>query len=204
MLIHRGVLWRISSENKSNGDLKYMAEKTKKPVEDKEEKEGQEGKKDVQPKKGLPINIIIISILALCLVGGGFFVWKTGLLSKFTGKEDAETGAKTEETEGAAVDIGAINELETFIVNLSGDSGNHYLKVKISLELDSENLKIEIEKRLPQFRDSILTLLSSKTIEDVKTLEGKAQIRAEIMTILNQYLKTGKITNVYFGDFIVQ
>ena len=183
-----------------------MAEKAKKKDEEREEKDGQKGEQKAAPKKGLPINIIIIGILAVCLAGGGLFVWKSGLMSKFSGKDKAKTEEteNTKETEGGSGEIGSIYELETFIVNLSGDSGNHYLKVKVSLEMNSEKLNLEIEKRLPQFRDSILTLLSSKTVEDVKTLEGKAQIRAEIMTMLNQYLKTGKISNVYFGDFIVQ
>lgn len=176
-----------------------MAEKTKR---NEDEQEGQEGQVEAQPKKGLPVNIIVISILALCLVGGGLFVWKAGIISKFTGKDGAK--AETEETDSTSGEIGAIYEMETFIVNLSGDSGNHYLKVKMSLELTSESVNVEIEKRIAQFRDSILTLLSSKTMQDVKSLEGKAQIRAEVITILNQYLKTGKVTNVYFGDFIVQ
>lgn len=177
-----------------------MAEKAKKTDEEQVEQEGKEGQ-EAAPKKGLPINIIVTAVLALCIIGGGLYVWKGGLLSKFTGKSEART---EEKTESAAEEVSAIFELETFIVNLSGGAGNNYLKIKISLELNKETLKEEIEKRLPQFRDAILTLLSSKTYEDVKTLEGKAQMRAEIITMLNQYLKTGKITNVYFGDFIVQ
>jgi flagellar protein FliL len=177
-----------------------MAEKEKKSEE---QAEGQDGK-DVQPKKGLPIKLIIICVVALCIAGGGLYVWKGGLLSKSSDKKEAAEGSKTAEGEAAVTDVGAMYELETFIVNLTGGAGNNYLKVKISLELDSELLKAEVEKRLPQFRDSILTLLSGKTFDEVKTVEGKAQIRAEILTILNQFLKTGKITNVYFGDFIVQ
>jgi len=176
-----------------------MAEKGKKPDKEQEGQEVQE--EQGAPKKGFPLKIIIICILGLCLIGGGLFVWKGGVLSKLSGKEKAKTETKTE---GENIEIGAIYELETFIVNLSGGTGNNYLKVKISLELGGEIVKAEVEKRLPQFRDSILTLLSSKTYEDVKTLEGKSQIRAEILTTLNQYLKTGKITKVYFGDFIVQ
>lgn len=179
-----------------------MAEKTKKKEDEEEGQEPKEGQEE-KPKKGLPINLIIIGILVLCLAGGGVFVWKAGIISKFSGGD----GAKAEmEDEEASEEIGSIYEMETFIVNLSGNSGNHYLKVKVSLELGGSEADVnpEIEKRLPQFRDSILTLLSSKTMEDVKSLEGKAQIRAEIMTMLNQYLKKGKVTNVYFGDFIVQ
>jgi len=194
-----------SLKNQPNGE-EDMADKAKKRDEGLEEKDGQDTEKEVAPKKGLPVNIIIIGILALCLAGGGLFVWKSGLISKFSGKDkaNAEDTENAKETGGGSGEIGSIYELETFIVNLSGDNGNHYLKVKISLETTRADLSAEIEKRLPQFRDSILTLLSSKTMEDVKSLEGKAQIRAEIMTMLNQYLKTGKISNVYFGDFIVQ
>jgi flagellar protein FliL len=176
-----------------------MAEKAKKPGEEQVEQEGKEGQESA-PKKGLPINIIVTCVLALCIIGGGLYVWKGGVLSKFTGKSEARTEEKTE----SAAEVSAVYDLETFIVNLSGGAGNNYLKIKITLELNNELLKEELDKRLPQFRDAILTLLSSKTYEDVKTLEGKAQIRAEIITMLNQYLKTGKITNVYFGDFIVQ
>ena len=176
-----------------------MAEKAKKPTEEQTEVEGKEGQEAASPK-GFPLNIIVIGILALCLAGGGLYVWKGGLLSKFSGKKEASTSqAGSEKSE-----IGSIYELEAFIVNLTGGAGNNYLKVKINLELNNAELKTEMDKRLPQFRDAILSLLSSKTYSEVKTLEGKSQIRAEILTTLNQYLKTGKITNVYFSDFIVQ
>jgi flagellar protein FliL len=177
-----------------------MAEKAKKPAEEKVEQEGQSAQES-EPKKGLPLNLIIIGILAVCLAGGGFFVWKSGLISKFTGKKEATAEKKTETEKTETL---SMYELESFIVNLSGGSGNNYLKIKITLETNKEELKTEMEKRLPQFRDAILSLLSSKTYTEVKTLEGKSQIRAEIMATMNQYLKTGKITNVYFSDFIVQ
>jgi flagellar FliL protein len=74
----------------------------------------------------------------------------------------------------------------------------------MELELDSENTSVEMNKRLPQVRDTILTMLSSKTNEDISTLEGKLQLRAEIISTLNQLLKAGKIKNVYFTDFIIQ
>ena len=47
-------------------------------------------------------------------------------------------------------------------------------------------------------------MLSNKTHEDIKTLEGKYQLREEIISMLNQYLSSGKIKNVFFTDFIVQ
>jgi flagellar FliL protein len=172
-----------------------MAEKEK----DEKEKETDAEKSEEDPKrKKVPINIIIIIILGLCLIGGGVFVWKSGLFSKGADESGIESGNKEKEQ------IGPILSLDTFIVNLIGERNKNYLKAKIELELDSERTIVEINKRLPQIRDSILTLLSSKSSSDINTLEGKYQLRAEILTSINQFLKTGKIKNIYFTDFIIQ
>ena len=177
-----------------------MAEKEKdEKVKDGKGKEDEESKPEEAPKrKKVPINLIIIVILGLCLIGGGVFVWKSGLFSKGNDETDIETTNNKQEL------IGPILTLDTFIVNLLGDRGKKYLKVKVELELDSEKTTAEINLRLPQIRDSILTMLSSKSNEDINTLEGKFQLRAEIIATINQYLKTGKIKNVYFTDFIIQ
>ena len=170
-----------------------MAEEKKDDLEQ-EDKETQEG---APQRKKVPINLIIISILVLCLLGGGIYVWKSGLLSK-----DTDSAALDEQEDKQ--DMGPIYSLDTFIVNLVGGRGKNYLKAKVELELDSDKTTMEIEKRLPQVRDAILTMLSSKSNEDINTLEGKFQLRAEIISTLNQNLKTGKVKNVYFTDFIVQ
>ncbi len=171
-----------------------MAEEEK----DELEQEDQETQAEGAPKrKKVPINLLIIGILVLCILGGGIYVWKSGLISG--GSDEAAI-----EEQEANQEIGPIYSLETFIVNLVGGRGKNYLKAKVELELDSDKTEIEINKRLPQVRDAILTMLSSKSNEDINTLEGKFQLRAEIISTLNQYLKTGKVRNVYFTDFIVQ
>lgn len=175
-----------------------MEEEKKKAEEEQEAQEEQETVK----KKGFPINILIICILCLCIIGGGFFVWKSGVLAKLS-QGDGSTASDSNFT-GAKQEIGPIYSMDTFIVNLIGGRGKNYLKAKMDLEMSNPKLTEEINKRLPQFRDVILTMLSSKTQEDIKTLEGKFQLRAEIISTLNQYLTSGKIKNVFFTDFIIQ
>ena len=168
-----------------------MAEKDKDELD-------QEVQEEYSPKrKKVPINLVIILILALCLFGGGMYVWKSGLISK-----NSNYAALDEQ--GGKQEMGPTYSLETFIVNLVGGRDKNYLKAKMELELDSEKTQAEIDKRLPQVRDAILTMLSSKSNDDINTTEGKFQLRAEIISTLNQYLKTGRIKNVYFTDFIVQ
>jgi len=168
-----------------------------------EEKELDKGEDSQEPlKKGFPVKILIITLLALLVVGGGLAVWKMGVLAKPGGVTEVQDTGK-EKPKQANKDIGPIHTLDTFIVNLIGQ-GRSYLKTRIELELDSEDAAIEINRRMPQLRDKILTTLSSKSFDDVSTLEGKYQLRAELIASLNQYLTTGKVTNLYFTDFIVQ
>jgi flagellar protein FliL len=175
-----------------------MAEKDK-DKKDKLEKEDQEIKEVTAPqRKKVPINLIVVIILVLCLIGGGVYAWKSGL---FKASPDDEAAI---EEQANNQDIGPIYSLDSFIVNLAGGRSKNYLKTRMELELDSENTSVEMNKRLPQVRDTILTMLSSKTNEDISTLEGKLQLRAEIISTLNQLLKAGKIKNVYFTDFIIQ
>jgi len=152
-------------------------------------------------KKGAPVKLIVAVFGLLLLLGGAGLVLKSGIIGQLGG--GGETEAATEE-ESAASDMGPIYPLETFIVNLADERGKKYLKTRLELELDGAGVVPEIDRRLPQFRDTILTILSSKSFEDVRQLEGKYQLRAEVMTMLNQYLNSGKITNIYFTEFIVQ
>lgn len=167
-------------------------------VEKDKDESDQEVQEEYSPKrKKVPINLVIILILALCLFGGGMYVWKSGLVG------ENSNDAALDKQDGKQ-EMGPTYSLDTFIVNLVGGRGKNYLKAKVELELDSEKTQTEINKRLPQVRDAILTMLSSKSNDDINTLEGKFQLRAEIISTLNQYLKTGRIKNVYFTDFIVQ
>ena len=100
--------------------------------------------------------------------------------------------------------MGPVYNMETFLVNLNEPQGKRYLKAKVTIELDTENVQVELERRLPQIRDGVLTMLSSKAYSDISDLTGKYQLRAELISIINSYLKTGKIANVYFTEFIVQ
>jgi len=47
-------------------------------------------------------------------------------------------------------------------------------------------------------------LLSSKTSEELSTLEGKILLRKEIVDRLNQALGQATVARVYFTDFVIQ
>jgi flagellar FliL protein len=103
------------------------------------------------------------------------------------------------------------------IVNIASESGvEHYLKINITLELrpipgqkSSDEGKggpavEEITKRVPQIRDTVISILRAKTKEKIDQKEGKDLIRSEIISSINKYFIAGQIKNVYFRDFVIQ
>jgi flagellar FliL protein len=163
--------------------------------------EAKEESKDKANEKKSVVKPILFIVVFVSLLGGGFFAWKNGVVAKLTGAPGSE--AKTAGSQKSQ-EMGPIYNLDTFLVNLNEPQGKRYLKAKVTLELETEDVQAEIEKRLPQIKDAVLTMLSSKSYGDISDLTGKYQLRAELISMINSYLKTGKIANVYFTEFIVQ
>jgi len=163
--------------------------------------ESKEEDKDKAKEKKSMVKPILIIAVVVSLLGGGFLAWKSGVVAKLIGTPERNT--KTAEPLKSQ-EMGPVYSMETFLVNLNEPQGKRYLKAKVTLELDTEKVQVEIEKRLPQIRDAVLTMLSSKAYGDISDLTGKYQLRAEVISMINSYLKTGRIANVYFTEFIVQ
>lgn len=114
--------------------------------------------------------------------------------------QKSEKEKQKEKEIGPLVPLG--NEL---IVNVSGEDGApHYLKVVVTLEGDSEKAGEELKKRVPQIRDLVITVLTSKTKEKIEEKEGKELIRSEIIKNVNRYMVEGKVRNAFFEDFMMQ
>jgi len=159
------------------------------------------------PKKSPVKTIVILVVLLAVLSAGGFVAWKkfAGPMPSAKGKAETAGGETTAGTDAAeAALLGPIFVLEPFIVNLAGDNGRRFLKITMDLELGEVKLKEELERRLPQVRDTILVLLSSKTYEDIESVQGKFKLREEITSRVNSYLQSGKVKKIYFTEFVVQ
>jgi len=72
------------------------------------------------------------------------------------------------------------------------------------MEMSGVGVKAELEGRLAPIKDSILVLLSTKTLQDIQDLQGKNQLKEEILAAVNKNIPPGKVTKIYFTDFVVQ
>jgi len=152
--------------------------------------------------KILVLLIGVMTMLILGLGGGLFMMWNQ--LSALNAQSVADAGGQPDEVVSLEQSLGPIFSLDTFIVNLADKGGTRYLRVTMDLELGNSDLEDELYKRLPQVRDSLLMILPSKRFEDISTVQGKTALRDEMLEALNGYLGQGKITNIYFKEFVVQ
>jgi len=99
---------------------------------------------------------------------------------------------------------GHIYSMDPFIVNLADTESPRYLKVKIEIEGQEAKVDEEYEKRLPQLRDAVLTILSGKTYKELFDSEGKTKLKEEIVSKANQVFVNLKVRTIYFNEFVVQ
>jgi flagellar FliL protein len=174
-----------------------------------EEEAGEEGGEGAEEKKGLPIKLILIVVGVLALAGGGYFAY-TNFFQEEAVEESAEKdkngeeGAGDENSEELPPGVGVMFTMDPFVVNLAGSKGKRFLKVTATLELSSPEVNPEFEENLQKITDSILVLLSSKSFEDVYSVQGKFKLKDEITTRVNRFLVVGHVKDAYFTEFIVQ
>jgi len=156
---------------------------------------------DSASKKKSPLKMIIILMMVLGLLGGGgYYVY----MKYFQSGQSSEAAGVEEKVEEAPPDLGVMFSLDPFIVNLAGSQGKRFLKVTVSLELSAPEVHAEVKENIQKIMDSILVLLSSKTFEDVYSVQGKFKLKDEITTRVNRFLILGHIKEAYFTEFIIQ
>lgn len=170
------------------------------------------------PPMGVPIKLVLIIVVGAVVLGLGGAVLVFKMMSHPQQEAAAPAQAPAHEASvpahggghdapkatAASGGPGAIFDLEPFIVNLADTNETHYLKLTVKLEVDNEGMKEEITKRVPQVRDAVLILLSSKDTSMLRSTQGKFQLKEELTARINAVLPKGGVRSAYFTDFVVQ
>lgn len=176
-----------------------MAEKKKAEAEVAVETPG--GEAAPKPKKKAKLLVIIIALLVL---GGGGAAW---WFMKAKNPQDPKAASqKTEEPEKTPIFI----RLETFTVNLKKlETEDHYLQVELQFKVVDPKAEAAVKLRMPEIRNALLLLLSSKTQEELATVEGKQKLSGDIVSQANQIIRAKNpaqdgVVGVYFTSFVIQ
>ena len=119
---------------------------------------------------------------------------KQSLQDKLNAKDDSE-----EDNE-----FGRTFTFKSFQGNLGNPLENRYIRLDVALEYrGGEEQKSELEKRRPQLRDAILSIVTVKTREFLLAPDGKDQLRKEILIRINRYM-TKPIDAVFLTDMLIE
>jgi flagellar protein FliL len=153
-------------------------------------------------KKSGKLGILIGAFVLVLIVGGAAFWAYPRFISgaKPGGAAKAEHDQKSVEEK-----VKATLALEPFLVNLADTEASRFVKGTFQMGLAeelSENGKDPVA--IAAVRDSIITLLSAKTADQILTPEGKDKLREEIRARVNVVSPQLKVLEVFIVDFVVQ
>ena len=141
--------------------------------------------------------IIAVSVVLLIGIGVGAYLF-------FSGDQALTPEQEQALMERQAKEVGPMVHIDSFIVNIIDEGEVRYLKAAITLEAESDRVAAELNQRMPQLQDAILLLIGNKTFAELSDLQGRLQLRAELLNRINSLLLNGKVKRIYFTDFVVQ
>ncbi len=91
---------------------------------------------------------------------------------------------------------------DSFVTNIK--NSKKILKTVIDVEIADKKIEELITAREPEIRNEINLILRSKTEKDLEGSEGQESLQNELLASLRKIIKTEKIINIYFKEFIIQ
>jgi flagellar FliL protein len=159
-------------------------------------------------KKGNLLKMLLMIGLPLLLIGGGAAWYFLRNHEPPEEKPQAGKAVAAKAAKGTPSKPPTFVPLEPFTVNLQMEESAQYLQVGLSLKTTDTAYTEAIKQNMPDIRNRILLLLSSKKPSQINTLEGKQALSNEIMQETTQALGSSVpasgITAVLFTSFVIQ
>lgn len=154
-------------------------------------REAKEAVAEQKPRSGRLFQAIIAGLVLLG-VGAGGTAWYFNHLH-----DSAET-----------VKPPVFVNLDTFTVNLQSEYNDQHLQTNLTLKV-TDNPDVDLIKmHMPEVRNRILLVLSSKSAVQITTAEGKRKLAAELASEINQpFSEAGSaqpVESVLFTSFVIQ
>lgn len=152
------------------------------------------------PKKRSHWKVLLLVLGVLLVAGGagGWYWWQSQNVAQL-----GKTGPHR-----VAVKPAAYLPLKLFTVNLQNGGGEQYLQVGLTLRLEGHAYAKAIKAHMPDIRNRILLLLSSKSAAQIDTVQGKKklsdQIGQQVLAALDGGLPPHTLSGVLFTSFVIQ
>ncbi len=190
--------------------------------------------KDKDSKTGggssILINIITTTIVCIIFIGVNYFL-QSNLLTTQLQNVTADQ-SETSEEQLDKPEKGIVLDLGDFTMNLSDIDPRRYLKANVAIEITNPEpsaqieedkksgghgghgetapdpkaaIVAEMEQYKPAIRDAVITVLTSKTSDELSTTAGKELAKQQIAESVNGIFDGEReVIRVSFGQFIMQ
>jgi flagellar FliL protein len=195
--------------------------------------EGAEGAEGEAPKKkGLPIKLIAIALVALLVLGGGgggaawFFLVKpkadaahkagekeVASKDKKKEKKKEKKGEKKEGGKEGEQAAGSVKEgpdgvyfytIPSLTVNMQASDGRPtFLKLDVVLEIPEESVAEDIDPAMPRVKDMLQTFLRELRPEDLSGSQGTFRLRQELQRRVNLMIAPAKVNAVLIEGMLI-
>lgn len=153
--------------------------------------------------------LVLISILLVTTVGSAFVTsWF------FTERTQSQAPpliiADTAGQLGSAIpfDPELVWDAGTYTVNLAHAPGTlqRFVKVGISLQVDSSKTIAELSRRGVQVKDRIITILRTTSADQLADEEGISQLKERIVESVSELIMTsgGRVHHIYLTELVIQ
>lgn len=172
-----------------------------------------EAEKAPEPKKKLPLmKMLILAGVLLAQTAAAYFIQKTLFFPSPTTEEViqveaaghegvAEEGGHGKAEEGAAGNVALLDEI---IVNPAGTGGRRFLSTIVGLTLKDAKAAEEITTKMPIVRDAAISVLASKSLDQLASLSYRDTLRQELQVVLNEVLDKDPVDKVVFSTYVLQ
>jgi flagellar FliL protein len=170
----------------------------------------------VAPTLALAVRTLVILAIIVADAFAAYFLVVKGIAPRMAEAQVVraarEAGAEEEAAGGEEVNaggkvaprVGSITPIEDIVINPSGSGGTRYLCTTVAFESTAPLVAEEVTEREPQIRDTLIEILSRRTVDELSALSTREELRLEIKTAVNEMLVTGEVVGVYLSNFVLQ
>lgn len=160
-----------------------------------------------QPQGNSMLKILIGAVILIVGVVGGLFA--ADFIADDKGTESAAAVGVDGATE--AVTAGPVNmesvdttvvSVGDFNINLNDSNNGSILQLEVFVECEP-SATTRLESKKVQISDAIVMFTSEYTAESLSGMEGKMDLRDEILLRINAIMKPQRVERVYFKKFLI-
>lgn len=147
------------------------------------------------------ILMIVIPIILLLLIGAGLYF--SGVLNVLIGKKE-EAHAEAPPPPPPPKES-VFMDLPEMLVNLNtGGKKANFLKLSVSLQIESKEDQDKITKVQPRVLDAYQTYLRELRLEDLRGSGGPFRVKEELLLRINAAVAPVKVEDVLLKEILVQ